>query len=345
MNKGVLLENLETVLVVTVIAVLIWLFAEGETVEPLTKTVRVEFITPHKDLAVSVQGAAQGSAVQEVEVTFQVSQSNKRKIEQMIRDQTVKVEVQDPKDAGPEQTINLKDELSRSSLADLGAYIQKTEPQTVAVGVMTLQTVSLGIEAVLGELELSDHPPTFSPAQVRVTLPQRLADLARDRDLKLLARLDELDASQFQEDIQEVRKVRLSLPTELASPHAVFSPKSTEVTFVVRKLTKQITLEGVQVRLMISAEFAGKYPALIDPQQEFQRVTLKGPTEAIDRIDANHDLVVAFLLLKSSDLNEPGDHSAPLDILVRTTDRVQIVSPLPLQTMIDYTVPPLSPAQ
>jgi len=336
MNKGDLLETLETALVVTVITVLIWLYAEGETIQLVTKTVDIEFVAPNATMAIELNGKPADARVKEVDISYQVSRSNRSKVEQFLREQqAIKIEVRTNGEGGSEQIIDLKDDLSASPLAEMGAYIQSTDPPTATVRLIELRTVTLPIEPLLGELELSEEAPTFSPAQVELTLPKDLADLAQAKGLSLNALMNELDASRFEEDTQNVRKVRLGLPPELASPHARFNP-NTEVTFVVLKRTHEITLDRVQVRVSISDAWTGKRQITIDTQQ-FIEVQLKGPAEVIDRIDETNELVWATLKLNSDDLTE-GDHQAPLNILV--PEGVTIVSPQPLQTMIDYTVSP-----
>jgi hypothetical protein len=334
MNKGTLLETLETVLVVTVIAVLIWLFAEGETIQPVTKTVAIEFVAPNATLAVEVNGEPAENRTQEVDINLQVSRSNRSKIEEFLQgQQAIRIEVRPTNNGDPEQIIDLKNELSTSALAERGAYIQSTDPPTTAVRLIELRTISLPIEPLLGELELSEEAPTFSPAQTQVTLPKDLADLAQAKGLSLSAMMNELDASSFVEDLQYVRKVKLTLPAELASPYAKFNP-NTEVTFLVLKRTSDLTLKQVQVRVAISDLWTGKYQIQIDPDR-FIEVQLRGPAEVIDRIDKSNELVWALLKLNSDDLTQ-GEHQAPLYILV--PEGVTVVSPEPLQTMIDYTV-------
>jgi len=335
MNKGALLETLETGLVVTVITVLIWLFAEGETIQPVTKTVDIEFVAPNTTMAVEIDGEPTATQLKKVDITLQVSRSNRGKIDQYLREQAIKIEVQ-PTEAGTTvQVINLKDELAASPLTELGGYVQSTDPSTYAVRLIELRTIDMPIVPLLGELQLSEEAPKFKHEIIPVTLPKDLADRAVAEGLSLYAMMNKLDTSSFVEGNQFTRNVKLELPPELENPHAKFDPNNV-VTFIVLKRTQDITLPQVQVRVAISDLWTGQYQIEIEPER-FIEVDLRGSAEVIEDIGQNNELVWALIKLNSDDLAE-GTHQAPLNIFV--PEGVAVVSPKPLRTMIDYTVSP-----
>jgi hypothetical protein len=348
MKKGALLELLETVLVVTVITVLIWLYAEGETIRTETRTISVRFVAPTTGLAITVVGQEPGTTTTSVEATLQASRGDWDRITEWARNETVEIEVSAPESADEEQTLNLLDALNSSPLADVRAFVKEVSPRSVAVRVQTLETIEMGLRVDPGELELSAEEPTFSinntPIDtIQVELPTEDARLVRDLNLKLVARLDELDDVTLAENTQNKIPVNLSLPPELQDkPYIKLARNSVDVTFIVDKLTEQIELPRVQVRLSISDDITGQYRIRIDPDtNRFIKVTLKGPEEAISRIKEEPDLVRASIILKLSDLQEDAPHAAPLYIDV--PEGVTVVSPEPTQTTITYTVTDLAP--
>jgi len=340
MKKGALLETLETVLVVTVITLLIWLYAEGETILTENRTIQIRFVTPTTGLAITLPGSAPGNTTTSVTASIQASSGDWARISEWARNQIVEIEVNAPPPEmnDDEQTINLLDALNNSPLADVRAFVKEVSPATKTVRVQKLEYVEMGIREDPGELELSslpDEAPTFVPDKIRVQLTSVDAALVRSQNLKLTAHLDRLDPDTLAEDTQQTATVELSLPPELQNkPHIRLDQEVVDVTFILDKLTKEINLERVQVRLNISDDLT-KYRFEIDPStQRFIPVTLKGPEEVINRIAEEPDLVRAQITIKHSDLQEPPPYSAPLYIDV--PEDVTIVSPVPSQTFITY---------
>lgn len=346
MKKGALLESLETVLVVTVITMLIWLYAEGETIQTQERDISVRFVAPTTGLAITVAGQepdTPAATTVSISATLQASSGDWTRISDWVHNETVEIEVNAPKTDDEEQTLNLLDALNSSPLAEeVRAFVKEVSPESITVRVQTLETVEMGLRVDPGELELTADEPTFSPDTIEVQLPTEDAKRVEDFNLKLVARLDKIDADTLKEDTHNVVSVELSLPPELQNrPHIKLARASVDVTFLVDKLTEEIELPRVQVRLTISDEITGLYQIQIDPDtQRFITVTLRGPKEAINRIKEEPDLVRAQIILKLSDLPDDASHAAPLYIDV--PEGVTVVSHEPPQTTISYTVTPLT---
>jgi hypothetical protein len=348
MKKGTLLESLETVLVVTVIAALIWLYAEGETVITQTRRVNVRFVAPTTGMAVSLtdqESSVVGGAVLDVQAALQASQGDLPRIAEWVRNETVDIEVRVPSSTDEVQVINLQDVLNQSPLADLNAFIKETSPETVSVRVQQLRTVEMPIRIEKGDLELSDEaPPLIVPDKVAVTMPANLAQLVSDQSIQLVARLDLLDRETLEQDTLNVETVELNLPTELLNQsHVNLSRPRVEARFLVRRNTAEFTLERVQVRLRITDDITGLYRIQIDPSsQRILRVKVRGPNEAVKRIENDPSLVRASILIKMEDLtNSANNHTAPLDIFL--PEGVKIVSVEPNLTTVTYTAEALNP--
>ncbi len=350
MKKGALLESLETVLVVTVITALIWLYAEGETILTENREITIEFVTPTPGLAITLPEGTPGNSTTSVTATLQASSGDWARISNWARSQVVEVEVQAPPTDRyeNEQTINLLDALNNSHLADVRAFVKEVTPSTKTVRVQKLEYVEMGLRVEPGELELSSVPseePTFSPDKVRVQLPSVDAALVRSQNLKLTAHLDRLDPDSLVEDTQKTASVGLSLPPELQNkPHIILDQDRVDVTFILDKLTREITLNRVQVKLNISDDLTRYSIQIEDTERFIPAVTLKGPEEIINRIEqqmseeipGGRDMVRAQITIKHSDLLEPEPYFAVLHIDV--PEGVTIIAPLPNQTFITYKV-------
>ena len=341
MKQNALLESLETILVVTVITALIWLYAEGETIATQSKKLQVRFVPPTAGLAVSIPGQpANETGIAEVTVTanIQASRGDWPRINDWVRENTIDLEVRTPSADTEEQAITLRDALNLSSLTSINAFVKEVDPPDVTVRIQRLVQESMAIRLERGDLELSDEEPTVTPSRVAVTMPANVAELVHERGLKLVARLDELDPATLVEDTQEVASVRLDLPTELQGlPFIRPGRDQVDVTFVVRKVTEEIQLPRVQVRLLVSDAITGRYDIQIDPEnQRILSVTLSGPAKAIRRIEEDPSLVSASILIKLADLtNSEDNHAAPLNIDV--PEGVEVTAVEPNLTTITYT--------
>ncbi len=338
MKKGVLLESLETVLVVTVITMLIWLYAEGETILTHTRTIKVNFVAPTTGLAITLPGQAPGTTTLNISATLQASSGDWARIDELLGSETIEIEVKVPATDDEKQTLNLLEALNHSPLADVRAFVKEVVPATETVQVRTLEFVDMGLRIEPGKHELSSEKteePVFSPEKIRVEMPSKDAALVRNQNLKLTAHLDRLET--LSEGTQQNVSVELSLPPQLQEkPHVTLTQETVDVKFILDKQTDQIDLEDVQVRLTTSDALTWQYRIEIVRTQRFLPVvTLKGPKEVISRIKEQPDLIRASIILRHSDLQEPPPYSAPLyiDVPQGVTD----ISPNPAETFIDYT--------
>lgn len=348
MKQSSLLEVLETVLVVTVITALIWLYAEGETINTETKSVTVRLVAPAAGQAVSVQGQESTEAGEvefKVEATIQASRGNWQQIEERIRNEII---VSAPGNATTQALpINLREALNQSALADVNAFVKEVDPATVSVSIQQLQDVSMAIRIEPGDLELSDkadETPIADPMHVTVTMPADVAAWVSDQKLELIARLNKLDPDTLGEDTTQNASVDLDLPAELQDrPFVSLAQKSVRVKFLVRKVTDTIVLPSVQVRLRLSDEITGLYQIKIDPDtQRYLSATLRGPSNTIQSIrdDESQSLIQASILIKLADLTSEDNHTASLEWVL--PEGVEVVATDPDLSTITYTATPLT---
>ena len=341
MKKSSLLESMETFVVVSVITALIWLYAEGETIETQSKKLTIRFVPPSPGLVVSLPGHEtndEGEVEMTVGVTIQASRGDWPRINEWIRQNSVEIEVRTPTGDTEDQTFTLRDALNQSSLADLNAYVNEVDQQNVTVQIIRLVEESMPVQIDTGDLQLSDEKPTVVPNRVTVQMPASTAKLVRDQGLKLVAELKKEDTENLPEDTQQVTTVRLDLPSELqGQPFVSMKQDQADVTFILRKETEQLVLPRVQVRLLMSDIITQRYgDILLDPEsQRILSVTLSGPAETLARIEKDPSLVNAWILIKLSDLaNDEASHTATLNIDV--PEGVTVVSKDPNLTTVTY---------
>ena len=136
-------ERLETWLLTTVVALLVWLYAEGEIVKQHSVEVPVQFVAPPgRELAITPDRPTDERGVMQVVVTLRASSGQMQDFRRQQTGQPLTIRVDDPAsaEAGREQVFFLREELTGSRLTELGLSLVETEPETVEVHVEWLTT-------------------------------------------------------------------------------------------------------------------------------------------------------------------------------------------------------------
>lgn len=276
MAKSRGLERLETGVIVTVISVLVWLYAEGENVVTRQQPMLVRFVPPAgQELAIQPQDAV------EVVATIRASTGEMSRLDEALRD-GVNIEV-GPKsngDGGP-QTVVLKDALALSELRTLGVNILDTDPPTARVRVEQLVTRKLPIVAGPSRVQLAGVP-TFTPAEISVRMPRSLAE--RYANSKVVAQMNAIDMSAFDTNTSVTAPVPLELPVELRSTWTEPERQTVQATFAIRKQTETIHLPTMRIRVSVDPLLLREY--YIEPVSDvvLRDVELTGPRDTIQAI-------------------------------------------------------------
>jgi hypothetical protein len=301
MKKGELLERVETVVMVTVIAVLVWLYAEGENVQPYNnERLQVKFVAPPgQDLAIDPSRT-------EVLASFRASSGKYRAFKDMVGRGAISVEVSD-KDNASEQVVVLKDVLGQTSLVDIGINLLETDPPTKTLRVERIEEVTLPIEVDWGDLELA-QPPTKEPLEAVVKLPASLASQAEGQ--KLVAKLDPEELKRLAVNVPLTREVPLALPPALQAAKGVtLNGQTVKVTFTIKNQTDTFVPPSIPIHLNAPPPVFDQYSIELDQEQRvLAGVTLTGAANVIETIKSGEVKVWAELRLRISDV-KPGVQS------------------------------------
>jgi hypothetical protein len=273
-------EKLETYVVVTVVAVLVWLYAEGENVKLYNnEPVAVQFVAPEGQ-----QLAVEPAEPIRVLASFRGSSGQFQQFYEIVRSGPLEVPVNtDPARLGTPQFPIVTQLLDQTALGRLGISGLTTDPQTVEVLVRELQTVRLPVEVDVRGVELV-RPATVEPSEVRLTLPADQAQAAVGRRATVRLTPSELDP--FPPGEPHSVQGTIELPLGLDSPWTRIEPRTVLVQFEKnpRVQTRTVTLDSVNVYINVPGGAFEFFSVRLPAERRVPTVRVSGPADLIERI-------------------------------------------------------------
>ncbi len=321
MNTTSLRQKIETFIVVTLITVLVWLYAEGRNVATYAnEPVSVKFVSGDGEgLTISPDNP------QRVLVSFEGSNAMKQALEAATKDGPITLPVvEQPNASSSVQNIIMKDALNDSILSDLGILVISTDPAVMPVTVRRLVSVQMSVEPVVLEVDLA-AAPTVDPARVDVKVPAALADLAGE--LSLIARVPPADLASIPANTPRALSVRLELPEALRDQPVELSARNVAVTVIIRKQTDTLTLTSVPIHINVPPLLLQQYRiALPEDQVVIRDVKLSGPADAIASIRDKRFRVWAELRPTADELDAGLDQA---QLFLHLPPGVRMEGPMP----------------
>ena len=325
-------HRIRTWLVVTLITLLVWLYAEGEAVTEQAEQIQVEFVAPPgQKLAIEPAGPTERDSPILVWATFRGSTGQLTQVRQITEQGPLELEVSEqPGSSDDEHVVVMQDALYRSRLGELGVNIIETNPATVTLNVAPLRTVDLPVRLAEHEVQLAGQV-NIEPDTVRVTLPARLGE--RINDHQAWAELDAVDLSELDANVEHTVSAPLRLPDALQSRWTSVEPQQVQVTLTIRKQTETITKERIGVELLVSPVLLRQYSFDVkDEDLNLLDVKLTGPADTLERIQQGQLAISAWVRPSFEQLdNEVGDDSAVVTLPVQfdMPADVTVTSPRP----------------
>lgn len=334
--RSSLWDKLETFFVVGLITCLIWLYAEGENLGEYTLPVRVKFIGPGgTNLAITPRDSVT------TEVTFKASKSQLAEFNQLIAEGPIALKAPEASDEGlVRETVDLASELNRSALDPIGISILQADPPRTDVTVQPVELVELPVRIEDGGSDdvRFAKPPTADPLAVSVALTARLAQTTTGRSV--IARLDPADLRDLEVGVPQTLSVPLELPIDLQNPWQRITPARADISFTIVKQTDTIPVERVPINLSVPPLMLKRYAIELPvDQMTLPKVMLEGPSDTIQRINAQPTLIRAEIRLTGDDLAR-GVTTAT--VVISTPPGVTVISPPPPIT-VPVTVTALTP--
>lgn len=314
-------DRLRTFLIVTVVAALVWVFAEGESLRSGERQeVRIRFVAPPDILVAPAEG--ESTIIRRIRID-----GSAHSVGEAVRAIGQEIVLERGRDlpATPgEHTIDLREALQRHPmLAERGVTVRDVEPDTLRIRIVELETVEARV--IFPGVNPRDAIQLEArPATVQVTLPKSAARNLTAR-LEIAADLI-VDRSQDlgPDGTAELRDVALIAPEALAGLDGFrITPSSITVQVTRGELRGTRTLPAVAVHFRIPAVSFGKYEVEIDPSDEtLDNVVIRGPADLLAQIGpGNPYQPLAVVELSPSELDAAIDQAIRAGTVWATIER------------------------
>jgi len=299
-----MLKQWPTILVVSLVTVVIWLFAEGENIRRDSIVATVQVVPPANS---NIVAWVQSDSPWDGRVTVNLSgptigiDNARARLRQPI---LLTPGVEGFSAAPGDHTLDLRTLLrSVPELRVTGVSVEATEPRTIVAHADVLESVELPVRVEIAAAEL-DGVPEPNPARVQIQLPS----LARSRvtaDTALIVRLGpETLAGLARGRRETIQAAPFELPPELMGIRGIrLGAPSARVSLTLRERTASEVLASVPVQIRIAPVNLARYRVSIAEADQFLRdVRVTGPSEEIARIRRGELRVIAMVTLSAQEL-------------------------------------------
>ncbi|OAB60768.1 hypothetical protein AY599_21660 [Leptolyngbya valderiana BDU 20041] len=289
---------------VVVLSIAIWTFAEARSLTSATRTVTLVLTAPTGSPLTAWADPEQARRVT-VALRLEGSRAALQRAGQRF-DQPIELLIGDGLSAETgRQTVSLRDTLRDHAVFDrLAVSLVSVSPPSIDVRVDELVQRSVPIRVLAPGAELNG-PPVAEPATATVTGPSSMLGGAG---------LDTLEATVPQDDIESigsgstarVPNVPLTIPEPWRSDLVRVEPATVTATLALRDTIESHTLSSVPVMIRLSPTQLRQWSVRIAPEEAYLRdVRVSGPSEAVQAIAGGRARVVATLFLEGVELS-PG---------------------------------------
>lgn len=288
-----------TIVVVTAISLLIWIWAAGETRERATLYARVQF-EPASDFSTVVSPTTDRQVALEVTGSARSIQRARLILQQPVALYTGTNGI--PDEPGTHSVPLAAAIEGLPALTEGDITVLASEPASIDVEIDSLQQIDVPVEPVLSGATLGGEA-VANPPNVRLTLPSRISALVPN--MKVIAEPSESTIA----DLEPGRRQVILAPVRLAPalrPYAdeiTFDPTSVQLAFTVILKTRTTTVPAVPVQIAAPPLDLTDYEVTIEDGDQFLAdVVIEGSADVVRRFEEDTPPVVAFVHLTSDDL-------------------------------------------
>lgn len=297
-----MLDRLKTILLVSIITLLVWVFAEAESLQRRDVRLELQFVTdaPTERFVEIADEGYRGV----VSVSLSGSAAAISSSEDLTRGGPLKLVIGSPTvPASPGENLIAVREALRTlpQFKAEGLTIDRVEPVSLRLRVTPLEVRDARVKVDVGEAEL-DGVPEARPGSAKVYLPK---DQAPAGPIEVSATLRQEDLNRLVSGRREtVSQVRLELPAALRRlPGARIEPAAASVTLSVRSRQATTELSGVPVQVRLAAGELSRWEISIPEQDRFlPKVRVSGPADMIEQVKRGEIRVVASVSLSFEEL-------------------------------------------
>ena len=296
-----------TVVLVTIIAVLLWLMAESQMVQSRTIEVQIVLVSP---------AAAEGGAVvraspdavweRTAELTLQGATSE---LDRVVRTLGGKIELQLGREVPTtpgRHNLDLRSIWRQQPVIEgSGVTVAGVVPEEVRVEVDELVKIQMPILVELPAGVQVQGTPQSEPVQVELVAPSTTINQLQSSGAVARAVVASEQIEQlFPGRTETVRGVEVGVDGLAAGAWETrLSPSRVNVRVLLRSLTETLELGPMPVQVLVAPDEVGRYVIEIAPaDRDVVGVSVVGPGEAIEQIRSGSVVPTAYLALSLDQL-------------------------------------------
>lgn len=306
--------TIKTIFLAAVIAVLVWIFAEGESLSSRTLVVSVAFpVEASNDLVIRPEDPNfRGQVRVRLEATTRTLDAASLAVGGMggtIRLLPGAPGV--PATPGQSQLVELREAIGAiPELRALGSTVAEVEPRQVRVEVirMVSRELPIRVEMPKDNAPALDGEPTVAPTTATLRLPESLLALLPDggAGASISATIGEPEIRRLRPEGAQTIVIPLRPPPELGDVGpVVLVPESASVLLRVRRKVETMRIATVPVWYSLPPTDDAAGVSIQIEDRFLTDVTLTGPADELLRVRSGALSVKAMIELSSEDLGKP----------------------------------------
>lgn len=292
--------KIRTIMLVSLVTVLIWLWAEGESLSTETLNPSVVFVQDGDELLLETNDKQwTGTVSVRLEGSNRALTDARRELGSRIRLKLGQPGV--PSAAGEQQPVNLEEAIRQlPEVRAAGLSVQQVTPAITVVKIVKLVAKEFTVRATLPpDIGLLGES-TVSPQKVIVRMPEAIAGLVPP-DAIAEAALSREELGSPRDDLAQTIATTVRLPALAGHPDVIITPEKVNVTFRLKRSVDTVTVASVPVWFSLPPVEGRRWD--IELTDQFLRdVTFTGPTDAIAKIRSREVIPIAEVQLSSDDL-------------------------------------------
>lgn len=306
MSSASAINHLKTLALASVVAVLVWIFAEGEGLQPRPVDLSVIFPTDASSAVVIRPDDKnfRGSVRVSLEATSRSLDLAAPLLAAGIRLSPGAPGV--PSEPGEQRIVDLREAIgAMPQLKSLGVTVADVQPRQVVVQIIRMAGKDLPLRVELGAEVPLDGDPTPVPSTVSIRLPEPALALIPEGAVAIAA-VSEAEVHRIRGEGPQTVTATVRLPSVLSGVEPiVVQPETVTVNLRVRRKVETYKVSTVPVWYSLPPTEDGSKWSVEVLDKFLTDVTLTGPSDEIARVRTtgpNQITVKALVELSSDDL-------------------------------------------
>ncbi|MEL7473153.1 MAG: hypothetical protein AAGK04_07540 [Planctomycetota bacterium] len=293
-------------IVVIVVTLLVWAFAENESLRAQSLEIAVNVRAGREDRLLTPIASREGERWDGgVQVVVEGSVASVERLRATVRDGVELVAGEELTLQEGENAVDLVAALQRHE-AFRGVVVREVEPGSIDLRVDTLEELELPVRGVAEGVRL-EGPPVVTPVRVVLRAPRRLiAELLEivGDDASAVARLSESMLASLPEGrSQELQSVLVTPPASMVGePGVTITPPTVDVRVTLRSRTASTVVSTAPVHVRLPAVELGLWDVRIVGEAVLRDVRVSGPADLVASVASGSTPVVATVPLTFEDL-------------------------------------------